>query len=101
LNNITYVEPNDPTNFIELKWFNGTAHEDCTDNRKVTLFEHEFYKHASCSTDMKTTDNFLNKAIELYDKYYADYVNDKCCGYSQLWIDLDENYNYVNTTCTN
>jgi len=99
--NITYTEPYDPTHFIPLNWFNGTATEDCTDQRKVSLFEHEFYKHASCSTDMKTTDDFLNKAIELYDSYYGVYVSGKCDGYSQLWIDLDDQYGYVGTICTN
>lgn len=98
MNQVIYTEPDDPTNFIPTKWYNTTAHEDCSDNRKVPLFEHEYYKHVSCS-NMKTTTEFLNKAIELYDIYYSDYVNGKCEGYDQLWLSLDNNYNYVNTSC--
>lgn len=100
ISKLEYTYPNDPTNFIQNKWFNSTAHEDCSDNRKVMLFEHEYWKHVSCS-NMKTTDEFLSKAIELYDKYYDEYVEKKCENYKQIWLNLDENFNLINTTCVN
>jgi hypothetical protein len=99
LDQVNYTDPYDPTNFIPTKWYNTTAHEDCTDGHKVQLFEHEYIKHISCSSDMKTTTEFLDKAIELYDKYYLDYVDGKCEGYDQIWLSLDKNYDYVSTEC--
>ena len=97
-NKLIYTDPYDPTNFIQRNWFNSTSHEDCSDNRKVSLFEHEYFKHISCTNITNTTD-FLNLAIYLYDLYYYEYVNDHCNGYNEIWLDLDENFNYVLTEC--
>lgn len=97
-NDLVYTDPYDPTNFIGRNWFNTTSSEECTDKRNVSLFEHEYYKHISCSNITNTTD-FLNLAIELYDKYYDDYVINKCQGCDEIWLNLDENYNYVSTEC--
>jgi ribonuclease I len=48
--NTIYEYPNDPTNFIPNYWFNTTAKEECIIHDKVILFEHEYYKHISCTT---------------------------------------------------
>ncbi len=95
---IIYSDPYDPSNFIVNNWYATTTKEECTHKSNVTLFEHEYYKHISC-TNMTNTTVFLNKTIELYDKYYNKYVNNKCIGYSEIWLSLDENYNYISSEC--
>lgn len=99
MDQIVYEEPDDPTNFIPTKWYNTTAHNDCGNGEKVQLFEHEYIKHISCDSKIITTTDFLNKVIDLYDKYYYGYVNGKCKNYDQLWLSLDEDYIYVTTDC--
>lgn len=101
IENVIYTEPYDPTNFIQTKWFNTTTTEDCTRQDVVSLFKHEYYKHISCSNDMNNTTEFLNKTIDLYNKYYETYVREQCIGYSQIWLSLDQNYNYVSSECVN
>lgn len=96
---IEYVYPNDPTNFIADNWFDTTSTEECTQKRDVILFEHEYYKHISC-TQLKTTDEFLKLIMYLYNNYYDKYVVNNCQGYQQLWLNLDENYNYNGTKCS-
>jgi len=99
-NSIVYSEPYDPTFFIPNKWYNTTTNEDCTHTSGVSLFKHEYFKHISCTNDMKNTTEFLNKAIFLYDKYYINYVygtNNNNTKYTQLWLNLDEKYNYIST----
>ena len=95
---IIYRDPYDPTNFIPTNWYNSTSNEECVLHTPVPLFEHEYYKHISCSNITNTTD-FLNLAIDLYDRYYDAYVVDQCQGYNQIWLNLDANYNYVSTEC--
>lgn len=98
---INYTYPNDPDNFIEKYWFNSITNEECTNKKNVILFEHEYYKHISC-TNLTTTDDFLQLIIILYNKYYNNYVYKKCLNYDQLWLSLDNNYNYQNITkCLN
>lgn len=95
---IVYTEPNDPSNFIETNWYDSSSNEECILHEKVSLFKHEYYKHISCSNITNTTD-FLNVVIDLYDKYYDEYVLNKCNGSNELWLDLDENMEYVKTEC--
>lgn len=97
INNINYVYPNDTTNFIKNFWYNTTTVEECTGKKNVILFEHEFYKHISC-TNLKTTNEFLKLVISLYNTYYKQYVYNKCVGYNQLWLNLDSNFMYNNKT---
>lgn len=98
IDNVTYEYPNDPTNFISQFWYNTTTKEECTGSRDVILFEHEYYKHISCTNIGSTTD-YLNLMIQLYKRYYSDYVEKKCNGFDQLWINLDQNLNYIRTNC--
>lgn len=94
---INYTYPDDSTNFIENYWFNSVTTEECTNKKNVILFEHEYYKHISC-TNLKTTDEFLKLVIFLYNSYYKDYVYNNCNGYAQLWLNLDSNFIYNNKT---
>ena len=89
--------PNDTTNFIKNYWYNTITTEECTGKKNVILFEHEFYKHISC-TNLKTTNEFLELVIFLYNAYYEQYVYNKCVGYTQLWLNLDSNFMYNNKT---
>jgi hypothetical protein len=97
IENINYVYPNDPTNFIEQNWFNTLTTEECTNKKNVILFEHEYYKHISC-TNLKTTDEFLKLIIYLYNNYYKELVYNNCFGYKELWLNLDSNFMYNNVT---
>lgn len=98
INSINYVYPNDPTNFISNNWFSSTGKEYCLGKEDVILFEREYYKHISC-TNLKTTDEFLELIIYLYNNYWEKYVENSCEGFDQLWINLDQNYNYNGTRC--
>jgi hypothetical protein len=100
IENIVYVYPDDPYNFIGNYWFNTTTTEECTETKDVILFEHEYYKHISC-TDIGNTTNFLNLVMELYKKYYIANATSNCIGYEQLWINIDQDFNYNNLTCKN
>lgn len=99
IDSIEYVYPNDPTNFITNYWFYVTTTEECIGTQDVILFEHEYYKHISC-TNLKTTEEFLKIVMYLYNNYYDKYVQNNCQGYQQLWLNLDENFNYNSTECT-
>jgi ribonuclease I len=98
INKINYTYPNDPDNFIGKYWYNSSTIEQCILNKNVILFEHEYYKHISC-TNINNTQEFLIKIKKLYEKYYDKYVNNNCKEYSQLWLNLDYNFNYINTSC--
>jgi len=98
IESINYTYPYDPTNFILNNWFNTETIEECTGIRNITLFEHEFYKHISC-TNLKTTDEFLTLIIFLYNKYYNSMVASNCMGYEQLWLNLNANFEYNRTKC--
>jgi ribonuclease I len=98
IDEINYVYPYDPTNFIVNNWFNTTCTEECTSIPNVILFEHEYYKHISC-TELKTTDEFLKLVITLYNAYYDKYVVNNCLSHQQLWLNLDKDFNYNSTKC--
>lgn len=103
--NMSYVHPGDPSQiqFLNTRWYNATTREECGNNNnnnrseEVSLFEHEFYKHASC-TKMRTTSNFLDQVMLLYDAHYKTQINNQCAGFSQLWLNLDTNFVYNNVT---
>lgn len=106
--NMSYVHPGDPSQiqFLNTRWYNATTREECGNNNnnnnnnrseEVSLFEHEFYKHASC-TKMRTTSNFLDQVMLLYDAHYKTRINNQCAGFSQLWLNLDTNFVYNNVT---
>lgn len=97
--NIYYVYPDDPYNFIGNNWYNSTSNEECSGIKNVILFEHEYYKHISC-TNITNTNDFLSLIIVLFNKYYYNLVNGKCNNSSQLYLSLDENYEYVDTSCS-
>jgi hypothetical protein len=98
IENVVYEYPEDPTGFIDDNWYKTLSREECNNLGEVILFEHEYYKHISC-TNLKTTDEFLKLVIFLYNNYYDKYVANNCVGYNQLWLNLDENYNYNSTKC--
>ena len=101
--NMSYVHPNEPNQiaFLNTRWFNATTSQECStllnNGEEVTLFQHEFFKHASC-TQMRTTSAFLDLVMRLYDAYYELYVVNKCSGYNQLWLNIDGNFSYNNVT---
>lgn len=97
-NKSTYTPPYDPNNWIEQYWYNSTTKNDCTGEHNISLFHHEYDKHISCS-EIGNTTSFLNLIMQLYDKYYDNYVKDKCNSSEQLWINMDANFNYIKTTC--
>jgi hypothetical protein len=71
-------------------------HEDNED--EVSLFEHEFFKHASCTAWRQSASEFVEQVMRLYDTYYATHVANQCGGYSQLWLNLDDKFAYNNVT---
>jgi hypothetical protein len=98
-----YVFPSDPKQvaFINTRWFNATTQEECaaTDSGElVPLFEHEFFKHASCTPFRQNASRFVEQVMGLYDAYYATHVDNQCVGYKQLWLNLDGNFGYNNVT---
>lgn len=110
--NMSYVYPRDPDQiaFLETRWFNGTTQEECLNkstkknsivgikNDLVPLFEHEFFKHASCTAFRQSASDFVDQVMRLYDEYYAAHVENRCAGYKQLWLNLDGNFAYNNVT---
>lgn len=105
--NMSYVFPNDPQQvaFLNERWFNATTPEECLSGRNkgisnnlVPLFEHEFFKHASCTPFRQSASEFVQQVMALYDAYYATHVESQCAGYKQLWLNLDGNFVYNNMT---
>lgn len=101
---VSYVFPSDPEQvaFINTRWFNATTQEECLNKRirgdLIPLFEHEFFKHASCTAFRQSASDFVQQVMRLYDEYYAMRVENRCAGYKQLWINLDGNFAYNNVT---
>ena len=111
--NMSYVFPSDPKQvaFLNARWFNATTQEECFNksnksnksNKRVKgdlvpLFEHEFFKHASCTPFRQSASQFVQQVMRLYDAYYATHVENRCAGYKQLWLNLDCNFAYNNVT---
>lgn len=103
--NVSYVFPSDPQQvaFLNERWFNATTQEECLNNKRfrndlVPLFEHEFFKHASCTPFRQSASEFVKQVMALYDAYYATHVENQCSGYKQLWLNLDGNFVYNNMT---
>lgn len=102
--NMSYVFPSDPEQvaFISTRWFNATTQEEClnvgNNGDLVPLFEHEYFKHASCTAFRQSTSDFVEQVMRLYDEYYAMRVENQCAGYKQLWLNLDGNFEYNNVT---
>ena len=101
---VSYVFPSDPEQvaFLNARWFNATTQEECLNKRirgdLVPLFEHEFFKHASCTVFRQSASDFVEQVMRLYDEYYAMRVENQCVGYKQLWLNLDGNFAYNNVT---
>jgi len=106
--NMSYVYPSDPEQiaFLEARWFNATTREECFNKRsgddfkgdEVSLVEHEFFKHASCTPLRQSASEFVAQVMRLYDAYYVTRVENQCAGYNQLWLNLDGNFAYNNVT---
>jgi ribonuclease I len=107
--NMSYVFPSDPEQvaFINTRWFNATTKEECLNVGNgdlvpllelVSLLEHEFFKHASCTALRQSASGFVEQVMRLYDEYYAMRVVNQCAGYKQLWLNLDGNFEYNNVT---
>jgi ribonuclease I len=108
--NMSYIFPSDPEQvaFINTRWFNATTKEECLNNKRfryddedndlVSLLEHEFFKHASCTAFRQSASDFVEQVMRLYDEYYAMRVENQCAGYKQLWLNLDGNFAYNNVT---
>ena len=101
---VSYVFPSDPEQvaFLNARWFNATTQEEClnvgNNGDMVSLFEHEYFKHASCTAFRQSASNFVEQVMRLYDEYYAMRVENQCAGYKQLWLNLDGNFEYNNVT---
>lgn len=100
--NMSYANPTDPgqIQFLNTRWYNATTREECGNNNgteEVSLFEHEFYKHASCSKFRNASD-FLGQVVLLYDAHYETRIKNQCTGFSQLWLNLDTSFAYNNVT---
>jgi hypothetical protein len=106
---MSYVFPSDPEQvaFINTRWFNATTKEECLNVGNgdlvpllelVSLLEHEFFKHASCTALRQSASGFVEQVMRLYDEYYAMRVVNQCAGYKQLWLNLDGNFEYNNVT---
>lgn len=101
-----YVFPSDPVQiaFLNTRWFNATTQEECdcvnvgNGDDLVPLFEHEFFKHASCTPFRQGASQFVEQVMRLYDEYYATHVENQCARYNQLWLNLDRNFVYNNVT---
>jgi hypothetical protein len=127
VDNMSFIYPNKSNQiaFLNAQWFNATTREECfsgsggggsggggcSNKRKeksveknkndveVSLFEHEYFKHASCSSAMRVSaSEFLEQVMRVYDMYYETHVENQCSGYSQLWLNLDGNFVYNNVT---
>ena len=102
--NMSYVYPSEPEQiaFLEARWFNATTKEECLNvgngDDMVSLFEHEFFKHASCTPLRQSASEFVAQVMRLYDAYYVTRVENQCTGYNQLWLNLDGNFAYNNVT---
>ncbi len=103
--NMSYVFPSDPEQiaFLNARWFNATTQEECLNKRlkdgeTVPLFEHEFFKHASCTAFRQSASDFVQQVMRLYEEYYTMHVENQCAGYKQLWLNLDGNFAYNNVT---
>lgn len=101
--NMSYIFPSDPEQvaFLNARWFNATTQEECLNvgnGDLVPLFEHEFFKHASCTAFRQSASDFVQQVMRLYDEYYAMHVENQCAGYKQLWINLGGNFEYNNVT---
>jgi ribonuclease I len=105
--NMSYVFPSDPGQiaFLNTRWFNATTQEEClnkhfrdNDNDLVPLFEHEFFKHASCTVFRQNASEFVEQVMRLYETHYKTHVENQCAGYKQLWLNLDGNFAYNNVT---
>ena len=102
-NNMSYIFPSDADQiaFLNERWFNATTQEECLNKKRfnnnlVPLFEHEFFKHASCTPFRQSASQFIKQVMALYDAYYATHVENQCSGYKQLWLNLDGNFAYNN-----
>ena len=108
--NMSYVYPSDPDQiaFLEARWFNATTKEECLNKRirdvgngnddLVLLFEHEFFKHASCTAFRQSASEFVEQVMQLYETHYKTRVENQCAGYKQLWLNLDGKFAYNNVT---
>ena len=102
--NMSYVFPSDPVQiaFLNSQWFNATTQEECVNvgngNDLVPLFEHEFFKHASCTPFRQGASQFVEQVMRLYETHYKTRVENQCTGYKQLWLNLDGNFAYNNVT---
>jgi hypothetical protein len=87
--------PCDPTNFINVNWYNKN------NSHNLNFFNYEYFKHIICANipNIISKTDFLNLVIKLYNKYYDKYVAAKFKGCKQIWLNLDENFEYVSTQC--
>lgn len=114
VDNMSFIYPTNSKQvaFLNAQWFNATTREECFGGNKrkeksfevnkgdveVSLFEHEYFKHASCTPMRVSASEFLEQVMRLYDMYYEMHVENQCSGYSQLWLNLDGNFVYNNVT---
>lgn len=93
-NGHTYKKPHDPTQFIKNNWYDK-YHRD----EENTLFKYEYEKHGKCLN--LTSTEYLNLVKKLHEKYYKKYVYNVQTDKMQIWLYLDENFNYIGSRYKN
>ena len=82
--------------FLEDKWYRDSARFPCSEdsNYMVSLFEHEYFKHASCIGIIKDTTDFLELAMTLWYKYH-NVIPTYCNKQAKLVLGNQFNLQYV------
>ncbi len=78
--------------------FANEAKNEVESEEKISLFEHEYIKHGACIKGVNTSTDYLNLVIDLYDVYYNE-TADQLCSFGQLWISLDEDFQWLGYQC--
>jgi ribonuclease I len=86
--NYKYILPHDSNNFIKKNWYDKYYRDG-----ENTLFKYEYIKHGSCF-DLSSTE-YLRLVEKLYEKYYEKYVKNSRIKRKEIWLYLDENYNFI------
>lgn len=87
--------------FLEDKWYRDSARLPCSndDSYMVSLFEHEYYKHASCIDMVRDTTDFVELAMTLWYRYHSVLSTTHCYSSKQIKLSLDDQFNLHDVIC--